>query len=54
MIADGSPTRTIAIESEDAAAVVAAVSLVGLADYVNTPYRRASPGCSPGRRRAMP
>ena len=37
-IADGVPTRTIAIESEDAAAVVAAVKSVGLWDYVNTSY----------------
>jgi exopolyphosphatase/guanosine-5'-triphosphate,3'-diphosphate pyrophosphatase len=36
--ADGVPTRTIAIESEDAAAVVAAVASMGLADYLNTPY----------------
>ncbi len=36
--ADGIPTRTIAIESTDAAAVVEAVRWMGLADYVNTPY----------------
>lgn len=36
--ADGIPTRTIAIESEDAAAVVAAVKSVGLWGYVNTSY----------------
>ena len=36
--ADGIPTRTIAIESEDAAAVVAAVKAIGLWDYVNTSY----------------
>jgi exopolyphosphatase / guanosine-5'-triphosphate,3'-diphosphate pyrophosphatase len=36
--ADGVATRTIAIESEDAAAVVAAVKSVGLWDYVNTSY----------------
>ena len=35
---EGHPTRTIAIESEDAAAVVAAVKGVGLADYLNTSY----------------
>ncbi len=40
VIADGKPIRTIAIESEDAAAVVAAVRSVGLADYVNTSYPR--------------
>ncbi len=38
VVADGIPTRTIAIESEDAAAVVAAVKSVGLWDYVNTSY----------------
>jgi len=37
-IADGVPTRTIAIESEDAAAVVAAVASMGLSAYVNTSY----------------
>jgi exopolyphosphatase/guanosine-5'-triphosphate,3'-diphosphate pyrophosphatase len=40
LVADGRSTRTIAIESEDAAAVVAAVRSVGLADYVNTSYPR--------------
>jgi exopolyphosphatase / guanosine-5'-triphosphate,3'-diphosphate pyrophosphatase len=40
VIADGRPTRTIAIESEDAAAVVAAVRSVGLEDYRNTSYPR--------------
>lgn len=40
VIADGKAVRTIAIESEDAAAVVAAVRSVGLADYVNTSYPR--------------
>ena len=38
VVADGIPIRTIAIESEDAAAVVAAVKSVGLWDYVNTSY----------------
>jgi len=37
-IADGVSTRTIAIESEDAAAVVAAVASMGLSAYVNTSY----------------
>jgi exopolyphosphatase/guanosine-5'-triphosphate,3'-diphosphate pyrophosphatase len=37
---DGKPIRTIAIESEDAAAVVAAVRSVGLWDYTNTSYPR--------------
>ena len=38
--ADGIPTRTIAIESKDAAAVVAAVRSMGLADYLNTRLRQ--------------
>jgi len=38
VVADGTPTRTIAIESEDATAVVAAVKSMGLWDYVNTSY----------------
>ncbi len=41
VVADGRTVRTIAIESEDAAAVVAAVSSVGLDGYVNTSYPRA-------------
>ena len=36
--ADGQPIRTIAIEDEDPAAVVAAVRSVGLGGYVNTSY----------------
>jgi exopolyphosphatase/guanosine-5'-triphosphate,3'-diphosphate pyrophosphatase len=40
VVADGKPTRTIAIESEDAAAVIAAVRGVGLGSYVNTSYPR--------------
>jgi exopolyphosphatase/guanosine-5'-triphosphate,3'-diphosphate pyrophosphatase len=38
VVADGLPTRTLAIESEDAAAVIAAVRSVGLGDYLNTSY----------------
>jgi exopolyphosphatase / guanosine-5'-triphosphate,3'-diphosphate pyrophosphatase len=38
LVADGHENRTIAIESEDAAAVVAAVESVGLADYLDTNY----------------
>jgi exopolyphosphatase/guanosine-5'-triphosphate,3'-diphosphate pyrophosphatase len=38
VVADGVATRTIAIESEDAAAVVAAVKSVELWNYVNTSY----------------
>ena len=40
VVADGRPTRTVAIESEDAAAVVAAVRSVGLGGFVNTSYPR--------------
>ena len=36
--ADGKTTRTIAIEAEDAVAVVSAVASVGLAGYLNTNY----------------
>jgi exopolyphosphatase/guanosine-5'-triphosphate,3'-diphosphate pyrophosphatase len=38
VVADGRQTRTIAIEGEDAAAVIAAVRGAGLGAYVNTPY----------------
>ncbi len=38
VIANGKPTRTIAVESEDAAAVVRAVRELGLGDYRNTSY----------------
>jgi exopolyphosphatase / guanosine-5'-triphosphate,3'-diphosphate pyrophosphatase len=38
---DGRSTRTVAIESEDAAAVSASVRAAGLEDYVNTSYPRA-------------
>jgi exopolyphosphatase/guanosine-5'-triphosphate,3'-diphosphate pyrophosphatase len=37
---DGVKTRTIAVEMEDAAAVVAAVESLGLSGYVNTNYSR--------------
>jgi exopolyphosphatase / guanosine-5'-triphosphate,3'-diphosphate pyrophosphatase len=40
VVADGRPTRTLAIESEDAAAVIAAVRAIGLGGYVNTSYPR--------------
>lgn len=36
--ADGKATRTVAIEAEDAAAVVSAVASVGLGGYFNTSY----------------
>jgi exopolyphosphatase/guanosine-5'-triphosphate,3'-diphosphate pyrophosphatase len=38
VVADGRPTRTIAIESEDAAAVIAAVRSIGLGGVINTSY----------------
>jgi exopolyphosphatase/guanosine-5'-triphosphate,3'-diphosphate pyrophosphatase len=37
---DGLETRTVAVEAEDAAAVVAAVESLGLSGYVNTNYSR--------------
>jgi len=40
VVADGRPTRTVAIESEDADAVIAAVRSVGLGGFVNTSYPR--------------
>jgi exopolyphosphatase/guanosine-5'-triphosphate,3'-diphosphate pyrophosphatase len=40
VVADGKPTRTVAVESEDAAAVIAAVRSLGLGGYVNTSYPR--------------
>src|SRR6266480_6188178 len=51
VVADGTPTRTIAIESEDAKAVVAAVKSVGLWDYVNTSYGK---GLTAAIERRMP
>ena len=41
ILADGKPTRTIAVESEDAGAVVRAVAGLGLGGYVNISYPRA-------------
>jgi exopolyphosphatase/guanosine-5'-triphosphate,3'-diphosphate pyrophosphatase len=40
VVADGRATRTVAIESTDAAAVVAAIREVGLDGYLNTSYPR--------------
>ena len=40
VVADGKPTRTVAVESEDAAAVVAAVRSLGMGGYLNTSYPR--------------
>jgi exopolyphosphatase/guanosine-5'-triphosphate,3'-diphosphate pyrophosphatase len=38
VVANGKPTRTIAVESEDAAAVIRAVRELGLGGYTNTSY----------------
>ena len=40
VVANGKPTRTIAVESEDAAAVIGAVRDLGLGGYTNTSYPR--------------
>jgi exopolyphosphatase/guanosine-5'-triphosphate,3'-diphosphate pyrophosphatase len=40
VVADGKSTRTVAIESEDAAAVMATVRSLGLGGYLNTSYPR--------------
>ena len=40
VVADGRSTRTLAIESEDAGAVIAAVRGIGLDGFVNTSYAR--------------
>jgi exopolyphosphatase/guanosine-5'-triphosphate,3'-diphosphate pyrophosphatase len=50
VVADGKPTRTIAVESEDAAGVMRAVRELGLGGYVNTSYPKGPGG--PDRRRA--
>ena len=47
--ADGHPIRTIAIESPDADAVLAAVRSVGLGDYLNTSYPKALSAILEGR-----
>jgi exopolyphosphatase / guanosine-5'-triphosphate,3'-diphosphate pyrophosphatase len=49
LTADGKPARTIAIESEDASAVVLAVASVGLRGYVNTSYPRGLQALLDGR-----
>ncbi len=41
IVANGKPTRTIAVESTDAAAVLRAVEALGLTGYLNTNYSRA-------------
>ena len=40
VVADGRPTRTIAVESEDAAAVIGVVRELGLGGYSNMSYSR--------------
>ena len=40
VVADGKATRTLAVESEDAAAVIRAVRELGLGGYTNTSYPR--------------
>jgi exopolyphosphatase/guanosine-5'-triphosphate,3'-diphosphate pyrophosphatase len=40
VVANGRPTRTIAVESEDAAGVIRAVQELGLGGYTNTSYLR--------------
>jgi exopolyphosphatase/guanosine-5'-triphosphate,3'-diphosphate pyrophosphatase len=40
VVANGKPTRTIAVESEDAASVMRAVRELGLGGYTNTSYPR--------------
>ncbi|MCU0966332.1 MAG: hypothetical protein MUF08_15070 [Burkholderiaceae bacterium] len=40
VVANGKPTRTLAVESEDAAAVIRAVRELGLGGYTNTSYLR--------------
>ena len=47
---DGRPTRTVAIESEDASAVAASVRAAGLEDYVNTSYPRGLAAIADGER----
>ncbi len=41
VVANGKPTRTIAVESEDAQGVIRAVRELGLGGYTNTSYPRA-------------
>ena len=41
VVANGKPTRTIAVESTDAAGVIRAVRELGLGGYTNTSYPRA-------------
>ncbi len=48
VVADGRPTRTLAVESEDADAVISAVRAIGLGGYVNTSYPRGLPALIDG------
>ena len=48
IVANGRPTRTIAVESENAPAVIAAVRGLGLGGYVNTSYPRGLPALIDG------
>ncbi len=48
IVANGQPVRTIAVESEDAAAVVRAVAGLGLSGYTNTSYPKALTGLVDG------
>jgi exopolyphosphatase/guanosine-5'-triphosphate,3'-diphosphate pyrophosphatase len=50
VIANGRPTRTIAVESPDAAAVLRAVRWLGLAGYRNTSYPRGLAALVDGER----
>ena len=49
VVADGKPTRTIAIESPDAAAVIEAIHQVGLDGYLNTSYPKGLTSLLEGR-----
>ena len=54
VVADGKPTRTIAVESEDAAAVIRAVRELGLGGHTNTSYPARPGGArSTASRRAL-
>jgi len=49
VVADGRATRTLALESEDAAAVIAAVRGLGLGGYLNTSYPKGLAALIDGR-----
>jgi exopolyphosphatase/guanosine-5'-triphosphate,3'-diphosphate pyrophosphatase len=48
VVAEGRPMRTLAVESEDADAVISAVRAIGLGGYVNTSYPRGLPALIDG------